>query len=216
MDKWAFRKTNLKYDIEYDYDRSRCTCNDSICRCTEIIDTHIDNVDVDKIIEILYKKHSRTDSYIDAYCFNRICYKFGIYDKDNYWIETCGGYYGEEIKGVWFENEEQVYDAYYNVLACETDAEKIKYILELEYGYLTDTIKNITTVEFTETTPNNIHPPQADYLRKVNENVIEAYRDWKAPIGVCIKDCGKYKLIDGYHRFVANKDKDVVEIIVIE
>lgn len=216
MDKYAFKNTNLQYDIDYDYDRTHCTCNDSICRCTEIINTHINSIDVNHIVQELYNTHSRTDSYTDMYCFNRICYKFGIYDKDNYWIETCGGYYGDEIKGVWFENEEQVYDAYYNVLACKTDAEKIKYILELEYGYLTDIISNITNVYFSETTPKNIYPPQLDYLKKVDAKVIEAYRDWKAPIGICINESGRYKLIDGYHRFVANKNEDVVEVVVVE
>lgn len=216
MEKFEFKQTNLEYDIDFDYDRSCCHCNDSICRCTTIENTTINKIDVDHIIDELYERHSRTDSPIDLYCFNRICYKFGIYDKDNYWIETCGGYYGEEIKGVWFENEEQVYDAYYNVLACETDAEKIQYILELEYGYLTEAIQNITVAELIETNPSNISPPQLEYLKKVDKDVIESYRDWKHPIGVCIRDNERYKLIDGYHRFVANKDRYTVDVVVVE
>lgn len=119
MDKWIFKKTNLQWIVDYDYERSSCTCNayerGDYCRCTIIEHAWVDNVNVCDVVEELYRKHSRTDSYIDKYCFDRICYAFKIYDKDFYEVESTWGYYGEEIGGVWFDNEEKIFDAYYEV-----------------------------------------------------------------------------------------------------
>jgi hypothetical protein len=55
-----------------------------------------------------------------------------------------------------------------------------------------------------------------EYFKKVDKNVIEEYKDRNLPIAVCIRHGDKYRLIDGYHRFVANKDKEKVNIIVLE
>lgn len=218
MDKWIFKKTNLSWIVDYDYDRSACTCDAEfgICRCTTIERTWIEKVNVKEVVDELYRKHSRSDSYIDKYCFDRICYAFKIYDEDYYEVETGGGYYGEEVYGVWFENEEKIFDAYYEMLALNTVLEKIQYCLKLEYGYLIDCVESATSAAIIEVSPNNIRPPQKEYFVKVDKNVIEEYKDRKLPIAVCVRDDNRYRLIDGYHRFVANKDRDSVEIIILE
>lgn len=102
------------------------------------------------------------------------------------------------------------------LLALNTVLEKIKYCLELEYNYLIDCVESATSAVIIEVSPNNIRLPQTEYFIKVDKNVIEEYRNRELPIAVCIKDGSKYRLIDGYHRFVANKDRDSVDIIVLE
>lgn len=218
MEKCTFKKTDLWCDVDYDYDRTPCTCGAEfgICRCTEIINAHVINLNACEVVEILYSKHSRTDSYIDKYCFDRICYAFKIYDEDFYEVETCWGYYGEEVCGVWFENEEKIFNAYYEMLALNTVLEKIQYCLKLEYNYLIDCVESATSAVIIEVSPNNIRLPQTEYFIKVDKNVIEEYKDRDLPIAVCFRDGDKYRLIDGYHRFVANKDRDSVDIIVLE
>lgn len=220
MDKWIFKKTNLQWIVDYDYERSSCHCdayeNGDYCRCTTIERTWIDKVNVHDVVNELYRKHSRTDSYIDEYCFDRICYAFKIYDKDFYEVETGGGYYGEEVYGVYFENEEKIFNAYYEVLDLNTVLEKIQYCLKLEYNYLIDCVESAASAVIIEVSPNNIRLPQTEYFIKVDKNVIEEYKDRDLPIAVCIRDGSKYRLIDGYHRFVANKDRDSVNIIVLE
>ena len=220
MDKWIFKKTNLQYIVDYDYERSRCTCDayarGDYCRCTTIEQTWIDNVNVCDVVEELYRKHSRTDSYIDKYCFDRICYAFKIYDKDYYEVEPTWGYYGEEINGVWFENEEKIFNAYYEVLDLNTVLEKIQYCLKLEYNYLIDCVESAASAVIIEVSPNSIRLPQTEYFIKVDKNVIEEYKNRNLPIAVCFRDGDKYRLIDGYHRFVANKDRDSVDIVVLE
>lgn len=218
MEKINFKRTNLNWIVDYDYERSACTCDedDYICRCTTIEYAWIDSVNVNEVVKALYEKHSRTDSDIDEYCFDRICSAFKIYDKDYYEVETGGGYYGEEVYGVYFENEEKIYNAYYEMLALRSDIEKIKYCLKLEYNYLIDCVEAADFAYIIEASPNDIRPPQTEYFIKLENNVIEDYKDRKLPVAVCVRDEGCYRLIDGYHRYIANKDRDKVDIIVLE
>lgn len=220
MDKRVFKKTSLQWIVDYDYERSVCHCNawehGDYCRCTTIENAWVNKVNVRDVVNELYRKYSRTDSYIDKYCFDRICYAFKIYDKYLYEVETCGGYYGEEVDGVYFENEKAILDAYYELLELNTVLEKVKYCLELEYNYLIDCVNSATSAAIIEVSPNNIKLPQTEYFIKVNKNVIEEYKNRDLPIAVCVRYGDFYRLIDGYHRFVANKERDRVDIIVLE
>ena len=216
MDKWTFKKTNLRWIVDYDYERSACHCDDDYCRCTTIEHAWIDNINVNEVVRKLYDTHSRTDSDIDEYCFDRLCYAFKIYDKDYYEIEKCWGYYGQEIEGVWFENERNIFESYYEMLEKNTSLEKIQYCLKREDGYLIDCVKSATSATIIEVSPNDICPPQTEYFIKLENKVIEEYKNRELPIAVCIRDGNKYRLIDGYHRFVANQDRDSVNIIVLE
>lgn len=220
MEKINFERTNLQWAVDYDYDRSACTCEayerGDYCRCTTIEHAWIDNINVNEVIRKLYETHSRTDSAIDEYCFDRICSAFKIYNKDYYEIETCGGYYGEEIDGIYLENEEKLVRVYYGMLSLETDIEKIKYCLKLEYHYLIGSVEVANFADIIKVSPNDIRLPQTEYFIKLESSVIEDYKDRKLPVAVCVRDEGCYRLIDGYHRYIANKDRDKVDIIVLE
>jgi hypothetical protein len=222
-----FEKTNLQYEVDYDYDRSPCTCDadehGDYCRCTTIERAWVETINVRQVINKLYNRYCKEHSEINEYCFDRICSALKIYDKDYYEVESCPGYYGEEIGGVYFENEEKIVNAYNKLLEFETDIEKIKYILELEYGYLLDRvqIKTVARIELVST--DTIRLPQQEYFMKLDKEVIEDYKNRNLPVAVCIKEkdryieaFDRYVLIDGYHRFVANKDRKMNKIIVLE
>ena len=137
-------------------------------------------------------------------------------------MESCYGYYGEEICGVYFENEENVVNAFNEVLKLDSDIEKIKRVLELEYNYLIDRVAITTSVTIEEVSTEKIKLPQREYFIKLNTEVIDSYKNRDLPIAVCIKetslftDVDRYILIDGYHRFVANQDRATNKIIVLE
>lgn len=226
-----FKKTNLQYEVEYDYERSQCTCNayedGDYCRCTTIERAWAESINMKLVIRKLYEKYCQEPSAINEYCFDRICTVFKIYDKDYYEVESCGGYYGEEISGVYFEKESQIVDAYLQVLNFKSDIEKIKFVLELEYGYLLERIKNKTIAKIEMVNTDSIVLPQQEYFVKLDREVIEDYKNRSLPIAVCLKEKEivseffdrynyRYVLIDGYHRFVANKDKRIMIIVVLE
>jgi hypothetical protein len=223
-----FERTNLQYyGVDYDYERSACTCDAydrlDYCRCTTIERAWVESIDVKDVINELYRKYKKEHSEINEYCFERICVAFKIYDKDNYEVESCYGYYGEEIGGVYFEDEEKIVSAYNALLNLESDIEKIKYVLELEYGYLIDRVKIKTSAKIEEVNTEKIKLPQQEYFVKLSKEVIEDYKNRELPVAVCIKEkdrfhdaYDRYILIDGYHRFVANKDRATNKIIVLE
>ena len=215
-----FERTNLQYEVEYDYERSECTCNayenGDYCRCTTIDHAWVESIDVKDIINKLYTKYCKEPSEINEYCFDRLCTALKIYDKDYYTVESCGGYYGDEIEGVYFENEEKLVTAFMQVLALETDIEKIKFILNFEYGYLIDKVTNSTVAYIAKVNTSLIDLPQVEYFFKLDRTVIEDYKNRKLPIAVCTECGGRYRLVDGYHRFVANKDRATNKIIVLE
>ena len=215
-----FEKTNLQYEVDYDYERSQCTCNayedGDYCRCTTIERAWVESINVNLVIKKLYDKYCEEPSEINEYCFDRICSAFKIYDKDYYEVESCGGYYGEEIEGVYFENEEKIFNAYNKVINFCSDVEKIKFVLELEYGYLLDKVKNAKVAYIQPVATKIIDLPQQEYFVKLDREVIEDYKNRKLPVAVCLECGGRYKLIDGYHRFVANKDRATNQIIILE
>ena len=215
-----FERTNLQYEVDYDYQRSECTCNayedGDYCRCTTIERAWVESINVKLVIKKLYDKYCKNPSDMDEYCFDRICTAFKIYDKDYYEVESCGGYYGEEIEGVYFINESKIVDAFLEVLKFETDIEKVKFVLELEYGYLLDKVKSTTVAYIFPVATKTIELPQQEYFVRLDKEVIEDYKNRKLPVAVCLECGGRYKLIDGYHRFVANKDRATNQIIILE
>lgn len=222
-----FEKTNLQYEVEYDYDRSECTCDayerHDYCRCTTIERAWVESIDIKKVIDKLYTKYCKEHSEINEYCFDRICVALKIYDKDYYEVESCWGYYGEEIDGVYFENEEKIFNAYNKLLELESDIEKIKYVLELEYGYLIDRVSIKTSARIEVVNTEKVKLPQQEYFMKLSKEVIEDYKNRKLPVAVCIKEkdrfhdvFDRYILVDGYHRFVANKERATNKIVVLE
>ena len=222
--KPKFERTNLQYDVDYDYIRSECTCDayerHDYCRCTTIERAWVESINVKLIIKKLYTKYCQEQSEINEYCFDRICSAFKIYDKDYYEVESCGGYYGEEIGGVYFENEEKIVEAFNELIELETDLNKIKYVLKLEYSYLLDRLMYMTSATIEEVSTEKIKLPQQEYFVKLNRTVVEDYKNRDLPIAVCLNEkdsyCDKYILIDGYHRFIANKDKRMMVIVVLE
>lgn len=222
-----FERTNLQYEVEYDYERSPCTCNayedGDYCRCTTIERAWVEEINIKLVIKKLYDKYCNEQSAINEYCFDRICSVFKIYDKDYYEVESTWGYYGEEIEGVYFDNEEKIVEAFNELLELETDLDKIQYVLKLEYSYLLDRLMYMTSATVEEVSTEKIKLPQQEYFVKLSKEIIEDYKDRKLPVAVCIKHKDRfhdafdtYTLIDGYHRFIANKDRATNKIIVLE
>ena len=212
-------RTNLAWSgVEYDYERSQCTCHDWICRCTTIESAWVEDININKVMSCLLIDHFPRENLteIDLYCFDRICRVNNIWDKECYEIEVCPGYYGEEIDGVFFENEKKVIDEFDKLIKLKSDADKIKYVLELEYGYVIESIENCHNVSVISCDPKLVVASQQEYYHRLEKNVVESYKDYKIPCAIYKKNGDRYLIIDGYHRVAANKEKECIEIIVID
>ncbi len=77
--------------------------------------------------------------------------------------------------------------------------ERVKYLLELEYGYLLPELDGCKYELVTIDLEDVVFGSDGHY-RKIQKENIEHYLDYKGIRGVVRKNGDKYKIIDGYHR----------------
>jgi hypothetical protein len=216
---------DFKYSTNYDYNtRSNCSSHgcdeEGICRCTTLENAHVVTVNIPSIANKIYnsifdnslssKRNSTINSIlgdvskeIDIYTIDRILRINKAYESNNWEVQVCGGYYGQEIDDVILENsvaqkiEEQINEAF-SILDIKS---RIEYLLILEYGKTLPDLKNrqysIETVE-----RDSIIFGSDEHYRKVNTKNLEYYSDknYNGIRGVALVKDGKFRLIDGYHR----------------
>lgn len=231
----------FKYCVDYDYSTSN-SCEESgcydegICRCGIIEDAIIVTVNIPDIVDRIYgdlrpdnisdqrnikisEIFSVNESIIDKYCINRILTHLKVYDPYNWHLEIESGYYGQEIGEI--KLHEDIFQRAKSL--CETvdemisPLEKIKFILNLEYGYIPEDL------EINQIRIINIHKSDiafkdlsSGHINLVNSKNLSFYSVGKylLPRGI-VKSCqGKYKIIDGYHRIISSKAEkiDVLEV----
>lgn len=212
-------------DVDYDTDRD-CNehgCNDEgICRCARIYNVKILSVGYDRdwfIVNEHYrdaKGANRTRpghiSDIEKYCLDRLARVHKIYDKGYYDVQVGDGYYGEEITGVEFQNKTKMFKDMDEMLAMESDIDRIKFVLTKEYSYLLPELVGTTTVKVVEVNFAELLNAR-DYFMRVKRNEIADYAivDNTLPVAVIYNG----RLIDGYHR-VAKTYEATPKIKVIE
>ena len=225
--QWSFPNSFQYCGIEYEYDTSRnCDENgcDSICRCSKIYDAHVTSVNlndiVNHIIDSGYKKRHLISDKIEQpdltffkYCIHRLAVIHQIYLPDSWLVKTCKGYYGEEIDGADLNNDDFKNDV------CEiyklTLNERVEYVLKKEYGFLLDSLKDKAFFE-RKVQVSDLIVRNETYRKKIKPGT---YMDenYSEPIGIYLKDGLKYRLIDGYHRYIdLVTGKKTVKIISAE
>ncbi len=231
----------FNYCINYDYTTSR-SCDESgcdtegICRCGTIENTSIDGVDVRKIRDQIYnelypnnlsnKRNSKisdilgfNESLIDRYCIDRILTILKIFNTQNWDIEIESGYYGQEIGDVTLN--ESIFDKLKSncesIYSIVDHCEKIKFILNLEYGFIPDHIK-LTKSEIIVLNKSDIlfEKLNGKHINLVKSKNLEFYSDkqYDLPRGIVKKYQDGYKIIDGYHRMLSSS-KDCVLVFQI-
>jgi hypothetical protein len=207
---------DFKYIFHVDYD-SKQHCHEvdceslhgGYCRCSTIENAHIENISIQTIVDSITNKNT---SMLDKYGIDRILTKMNLTDSDYWDINICRGYYGQEIDNVKLNNAEKVQNNIDQFLALDTCQKKIEFLLLFEYGYLIDKVKNLTWIELT-INKNGIYLLD-NVMKKVDRDTVEKYKEY--PYYKCIvivdgeKFGEKYRLIDGYHRFVASNDKEII------
>ena len=168
--------------------------------------THIDGVRlVSANLESLAKKLTTTD--FDTYCVERILTHYGLYDNGKWTFDVREYYYGDEVFGakpIYVQEIGQTIDSCLRL----SDNEKIPFILELEYGYLLNEVKNKSW---------SIRVVKREDIRFGSQyhktEPVERYEEYKLPVCVTIDTPEGLTIIDGYHRLLSVQ-KDKFSVIV--
>ena len=121
------------------------------------------------------------------YCIDRICRAHKVYREEAWSISVCGGYYGEELDvSLDWSTKNSIANAL-SALDGKTDCEKVKSILEAEYGYLLDKLKPLTKAEIVSVPIESIRLPNDEYGRKVSTEDLKMYEGWEGICGVVVR-----------------------------
>jgi hypothetical protein len=136
-----------------------------------------------------------------------------LYDGDNWYVEVEGGYYGEEIGTVKpiSDINNKLADYLVKLYFSKTTKERFLVTLESEYGYILESIEELDNFEIRNIAKKDIIFGNDGHYKKCEDHDKYEHKDY--PLGFVIIDGDKYKLIDGYHRLLATKEKNVDVVV---
>jgi hypothetical protein len=202
--------------VEYDYDHDGwCGCNDDYCHHHKINNAEVKEVNVDYIVKELV---GDCNDVIAVYCIDRVVRNSNLPDIDSWEVDIGEGYYGEQVDGVLLEEgvKKQIVKQLTELNSLTTDIDRIKKVLEYEYGYILPKIKDLTTAKVVSVNLYDVKLLNDEYLRKVSKETVDYYQSYELPRGVCMKESDKYSLIDGYHRMFSALKYKVARVVIIE
>jgi hypothetical protein len=202
---------------DYDYESTSCTgyCDD-YCRCSQIINARVTNIDTYICAKQVCDKNEE-----DVYFVDRILAHSKFVDPNMWSVLTYGGYYGEEVDRASWDGDATLDDKLFRFGGCKTLIEKVKFVLEVEYGYLLDAIKQTTDAKIVNFKSTFLEPrltTNRQYYQRLSQELLTKYKDMEGDMPLCVlhlKD-GKYRLIDGNHRYHSNKHNKNIKAIVVE
>lgn len=205
---------NFRYDgvdCEYERNNNNCRCED-YCRCATITNAHVTSVNTKEVTQKV-AEYLGVTSELDVYCVNRILSSFKVYNNEAWDVRVCGGYYGEEIGGIFLKQAYKIEQEAQSILALKNSSEKVEAVLTLEYGYLLDILFNCRY--YIKTIDRSKICYQREHYTKLDRSAVEAYKDYSLPRGIVqLQSNGRYRLIDGYHRIAASTGQEEVKVIV--
>ena len=225
--------SGVEYDYDTTYDCENYYCSDEgICRCSTIENARVIEVDLIILSEYFYDSlmnmssiSAKRDSSIndilyggknvDLYFINRILTTNKVYDTYNWEVETCGGYYGDELENISLSNFKKVISECNHLLSIDNISDKVKYILNIEYNEVLDSLKD---KEFEIISINksdiNFDLSNQKHLELINNKDLSFYKDYPYYCGIVKKSGDKFKIIDGHHRLSTVKKRKIDVICV--
>lgn len=213
-------------------DSSGCY-EEGICRCSKLKEVIIKSVNLSGLsFDFLSRFEENTLSVnrnkrlseilwdydyeqVNTYCIERILSINKIWDKSSWFPVTSDGYYGEDIEDIIIQRDifEKIINQIEFLLNLDTLEQKIFYLLELEYGKVSDNLLgkklSVQSVDF-----DKIEFSKKSHLEMVRSKNLDFYKDYKGIKGVVKKFGNFYSVIDGYHRLSVNNLKNVTVIVV--
>lgn len=238
MLKNRFWSVDYEYDSCYNCEEYGCY-SEGICRCRRITDARVHNLNIESITDEIYSSLVDTSSLsgkreqklnqilyggisVDKYCIARILSHYKLYDESNWKVEVCGDYYGDEIEGVSIYSTlfKKLESSLLSLMELNTLSDKIKFVLTLEYGYLLDDLKDcdfeLITIDKDDIDLSSSNKIHIELVKKeMSVNGLSHYKNISLPKGVVRKFNQKYKIVDGYHRIIAN-DLEEFEVFCVK
>lgn len=212
----SYGYSEINHCCDYDYNThhacnygSSC-CDNDYCRCGVINDARIVSVDLDQLMSALVKKQNL--SVIDHYVLDRLVRICELYSKAHWEVNIQSGYYGQEVSGCRGNFEPLI--VHLRKINELSGVDKIKYVLEAEYGYLTEFIKTMQAVCVEEVKLSDIDLFNDNHMKKLKH--VDIYKDHKLPRAVVRHNGGsRYAIVDGYHRVMAAKQCETIQVLVV-
>jgi len=212
---------DYRYEVDYEasYERD-CDANgcdrEGICRCDVIVDTEVrDHRYAHENSRLILK---RLDSSIplDKVDYSTLERVLSILLKDSLWhVKVVGGYYGDEVDGVFLQcDKDKIIEAVEKVSNLKDLREVVMFLIELEYGYILESLKEYENVYFASVPVKDIVFPNSDYSGRVKGLMSFDYSDHEGSFGVVRESGDKFAIVDGYHRIVWAKSNNVKKVNV--
>lgn len=204
--------SGINYD--YDDDKGYCECGE-YCRCGKISNFRLLELDITKLINSIIDTKVLKNPF-DVYAADRVI-RAAKLTKESFEGIGVSGYYGEELSISLNQNQLDFIEG--NLLAVElikTNIDKIKFLLNLEYGYLLDVIKDAKSAEIISIDKYKIVHSQEEYRKKVP--ISEYYsQEYTLPTGIVREvSLDRYRILDGYHRTFSNSKLNSIDVILIK
>jgi len=195
---WQYH-CDLDYETYHPCQNGSNCCDNDYCRCGQI-----DNVQFVKIpsTKEIVDKFYAEETDINKYFIDRILTINKIWDKNNWSVQVCGGYYGQEIGDVSITNGTVIEDEIKSLLTLNSLSKQVEFVLNKEYGYLLEEVKNKRWIEI-YVDKNSIIFGQKDHFLRLDKTIVDQYKNYPFIRGICLKKGNKFKVLDGYHRLSA-------------
>ena len=210
-------KLDFHYCLNYDYDTDTdCEANNcgAICRCGIITNFKIRKIDADNFRMVVKEvcNSFEIEDKIEMYCVDRICRHFKLYESENYNANIYQGYYGQELHNIRLTGDLE--EKLIKIIDSLKDNENpIQFVLELEYNFILPQLKDLKW-EIKTLPVDLIEAGAKDQMRRADAD--SPYEgDIFSPIGVATYTGRRYRLWDGYHRYVAALKLKVDEVDVL-
>jgi hypothetical protein len=204
MNKKELSITNIQYFLDIESNRSYCSGNcDDYCRCTTV-SPEVTSINYQRLFEDVINGLKLSE--IKQYCVYRAIRSLvKIQSISAYGVS---GYYGAEVECKLEDDAEAKLNNAFDFISNNSDEKCIEYVLELEYGYVLDDLKDkdwhIIDVDITL-----IDPPYT----QVSNEIVASYTGDETVLCKTVES--RYRLIDGRHRFVAAKKYDKKEMTIL-
>lgn len=179
-----------------------------------IVEPRILDVDTQSIVKYYLEYEPLKNKYDELfdYCVDRIVQYNDVEFRNAWELELREFYYGKEVESIKFLNHEKIMHDL-DKLVSKNSTEAIEYVLEKEYGYVLEGIKDFHW--FVDViSRDDVNIINENHYNNLNERAVQKYKNYCLPKCIVIPfGYKKYRLIDGYHRYASCKD-DKIKVII--